>query len=141
MLWAHPKPITTAASWSSTPFYVVGEATAKALAAIGDVYGAGPLAPKDIRGGPQTGSSERLAHFILNDLPDKEEKRLLYLTGDKNRDTLPKILDESHVKLQSLQVYKTQGSSQFAKDLERVIKATSAGKSGHRFLYTLSDKW
>ena len=51
------------------------------------------LAPKDIRGGAESGTSEKLAHFILQDLPPSNEPRqLLYLTGDKNRDVLPSIL-------------------------------------------------
>jgi uroporphyrinogen-III synthase len=66
----------------------------------------------------------------MDDLPDVEGKRLLYLTGDKNRDTLPKILAAARVNLQSLQVYETQGSSTLAKDLERLVKSTPAGKTG-----------
>jgi uroporphyrinogen-III synthase len=115
-------------TWSSTPFYVVGEATSKAVSAIGETHGQGPFAPKDIRGGVQTGTSERLAHFILDDLPEREGKKLLYLTGDKNRDTLPKILTKGRVNLESLRVYETRGSSTFARDLEQVINSTPAGK-------------
>jgi len=118
------NPITVAINWSSIPFYVVGGATAKALAAVSDLCGPGP---NDIRGGSQTGTSERLAHFILDDIPEREGKKLLYLTGDKNRDTLPKILAEARVTLESLQVYETQGSSTFAKDLKSAIKSTPAG--------------
>jgi uroporphyrinogen-III synthase len=84
----------------------------------------------DIRGGSEAGTSERLAHFILNDLPEREGVKLLYLTGDKNRDTLPNILAESRVILDSAQVYATQGSSTFAEDLQKVIKSTPAGKLG-----------
>jgi hypothetical protein len=112
------------------PFYVVGEATAKALAAIGAICGPGPCTPSDIRGGSQTGTSERLAHFILNNLPEREGIKLLYLTGDKNRNTLPKILTERCVTLESLQVYETRSSSTFAKDLESVVKSTPAGNLG-----------
>ena len=118
------------------PFYVVGEATAKALAAVSEIYGPGPCTPSDIRGGIQTGTSERLAHFILNDLPEREGNKLLYLTGDKNRDTLPKILAGRCVALESLQVYETRSSSTFAKDLESVVTSTPAGNFGLRLSFT-----
>jgi len=118
------------------PFYVVGEATAKALAAVSEIYGPGPCTPSDIRGGTQTGTSERLAHFILNDLPEREGNKLLYLTGDKNRDTLPKILAGRCVALEPLRVYETRSSSTFAKDLESVVTSTPAGNLGLRLSFT-----
>jgi len=74
----------------------------------------------------QAGTSEKLAHYILHDLQrtgseasthDSRRNNLLYLTGDKNRDTLPKILHEGGIGLHSLQVYGTQGSSTFENDL------------------------
>ena len=100
------------------PFYVVGETTSAALSLIGTHYGNGRFVPKDIRGGSQTGKAESLAHFILKDLPDHDGAKLLYLTGDKNRDTLPKILAEGDVTLETLQVYKTRGSSTFPQDIK-----------------------
>ncbi|KAF7980455.1 hypothetical protein HWV62_38316 [Athelia sp. TMB] len=101
--------------WSTIPFYVVGAATHKALSSI--------PGEKSIRGGAQTGTSESLARFILDDLPqDKAAKRtLLYLTGDKNRDTLPAILAEGNIDLHSLKVYETRGSSNFAGDLKDAV--------------------
>ena len=110
--------------WTTVPFYVVGAATATALAAISTVAGATSLAPKDIRGAEESGTSERLAQFILTDLPSTgaHSRRLLYLTGDKNRDTLPKILKDGGVELVPLQVYGTQGSSTFAKDLGQELR-------------------
>jgi len=135
--WGHAvknvvqEPLGQVADWSSVPFYVVGDATAKALADVSELYGPGPSTPRDIRGGSQTGTSERLGHFILDDLPAKEGTKLLYLTGDKNRDTLPNILADAHVILESIQVYGTKGSSTFAKDLENVVKSIPAE----------SDRW
>ncbi|KAI8992799.1 tetrapyrrole biosynthesis uroporphyrinogen III synthase [Trametes punicea] len=110
--------------WSSIPFYAVGAATASALSAIGVAYPTSPYAPRDIRGGTESGTAEKLAHFILDDLartPSAENRTLLYLTGDKNRDTLPKILGGGGVNLDSLQVYATQGSSKFEQDLKEAL--------------------
>ncbi|KII83671.1 hypothetical protein PLICRDRAFT_119223 [Plicaturopsis crispa FD-325 SS-3] len=110
-----------AADWTTVPFYVVGPSTASAVADIGAVYGS-PLAPRIIRGGQETGTSERLAHYILNDISGSDSQaRMLYLTGDKNRDTLPTILRDGGVELDALQVYGTQGASAFPTDLKNAI--------------------
>ncbi|KIK71454.1 hypothetical protein GYMLUDRAFT_235777 [Collybiopsis luxurians FD-317 M1] len=99
-------------AWSRIPFYVVGSATA---ASLREIY----PEPGQIRG-EHTGTAEQLARFILDDLQD-DAKRLLYLTGDKNRDTLPSIMSEGHVELESLQVYGTCGSSRFPADLGEAL--------------------
>ncbi|EGO02967.1 hypothetical protein SERLA73DRAFT_119979 [Serpula lacrymans var. lacrymans S7.3] len=110
------------ADWSHVPFYVVGQATAAALARIRETYDSS-LSPKDIRGGAEAGTAERLAHFILEDLTRESGKSsLLSLTGDKNRDTLPSILKTGGVELDILQVYATQGSSKFTDDLDNVMR-------------------
>ena len=115
--------------WSAVPFYVVGEATAKALADIHEALGDSPFAPRDIRGGAESGTSGRLAHFIVDDLAKTTgSKRLFYLTGDKNRDTLPNILGDAGLELDSLQVYATQGSSTFAADLKNVLECRKPGE-------------
>ncbi|KAF8647567.1 hypothetical protein AX16_006624 [Volvariella volvacea WC 439] len=111
--------------WHETPFYVVGEATASQLSAIQKVHGpSSPYVPKDIRGAG-SGTGEQLAHFILEDLGDNRPARLLYLTGDKNRDTIPTILSGGGVELRPLQVYATQGSSSFGHDLEVALSKAS----------------
>ncbi|KAH8093076.1 tetrapyrrole biosynthesis uroporphyrinogen III synthase [Cristinia sonorae] len=116
------------ADWSTTPFYVVGEATASSLS---DLPPHPRLTPRIIRGASEGGTSEKLAHFILKDLDlegrsrdhdDVGKPTLLYLTGDKNRDTLPGILSEGGVELESLQVYGTVGSSRFGRDLEEGLR-------------------
>ncbi|PCH42904.1 tetrapyrrole biosynthesis uroporphyrinogen III synthase [Wolfiporia cocos MD-104 SS10] len=115
------------AAWANVPFYVVGEATEKALFQIREIVGKYPSVPRDIRGARDAGTSERLAHLILKDLSSdsKEGKRLLYLTGDKNRDTLPSILTDEGISLDSLQVYETRGSTKFADDLQKALYAFS----------------
>jgi len=113
---------TAAAPWSSIPFYAVGRTTAMLLLDIMKSHDT-PYAPKDVRGGEESGTSEKLAHFILSNLPsNRKDAKLLYLTGDKNRDTLPKILREGGVELQNLQVYGTQGSRTFESDLVKAIE-------------------
>lgn len=117
------------AEWPAVPFYAVGEATGRALSDIGETLGHSPYTPRDIRGRSETGTSEKLAHFILEDLsPATGSRKLLYLTGDKNRDTLPKILRDGGFELQSLQVYETRGSSDFPHDLSEVVGTAPAGK-------------
>jgi uroporphyrinogen-III synthase len=78
----------------------------------------------DVRG-QLSGNASTLASFIMGDF-DKPSK-LLYLTGDKNRDTLTHILQEGGISLESLQTYKTEGSSSFAKDLSTAIHTSSKG--------------
>ncbi|OSD03820.1 tetrapyrrole biosynthesis uroporphyrinogen III synthase [Trametes coccinea BRFM310] len=115
-------------TWAAVPFYAVGAATATALSSIGSAYPSSPHAPHDIRGGAESGTAEKLAHFILADLarsPTRHGKTLLYLTGDKNRDTLPRILSEGGLELESLQVYATQGSSTFDADLQDRLRETA----------------
>lgn len=116
------------ADWSKTPFYAVGEATASALADMCREFSDSPFVPRDIRGGVESGTSEKLAHFILKDLSSTTgSRRLLYLTGDKNRDTLPRILQDGNFELASLQVYETRGSSTFAADLKTALDAVPSG--------------
>ncbi|KAG6335080.1 hypothetical protein ID866_4008 [Astraeus odoratus] len=118
-------------TWGSVPFYVVGEATASAAAELRTRLPS-RFVSYDIRGGSQSGTAQELAHFILNDLPagrdESPPRALLYLTGDKNRDTLPNILTSQDIVLHTLQVYATQGSSSFPRDLETALERVSAGK-------------
>ncbi|KAJ7034960.1 tetrapyrrole biosynthesis, uroporphyrinogen III synthase [Mycena alexandri] len=104
--------------WSFTPFYVV---------AIRQAHPNSPFAPLHIRG-ESSGTSEQLAKFIVSDLessPLPKGKRLLYLTGDKNRDTLPDILHARNIELSPLQVYQTQGSSSFSDDLKLALEPSA----------------
>ncbi|KAK0232124.1 tetrapyrrole biosynthesis, uroporphyrinogen III synthase [Armillaria nabsnona] len=73
----------------------------------------------DIRG-ESSGTAEWLANFILAEQP-RPATKLLYLIGDKNRDTLSNILGGAGVSLHSLKVYETQGSSTFSQYLKGII--------------------
>ena len=106
-----------AQNWSQTPFYTVGPASASLLASLAGGSGSQPsparasLCPCDIRGA-ESGNAEQLARFILRDLDQAEPQTLLYLTGDKNRDTLSSIIQGEEgglATLKSEQVYATAG--------------------------------
>ena len=113
------------------PFYAIGEATASAAA---ELRAALPsrLVPGDTRGQAQSGTAEQLAHFILSDLSARTDgsavRKLLYLMGDKNRDTLTNILSSAGIVLDALQVYATHGSPSFPHDLKNAIENVQAGK-------------
>ncbi|KIY67528.1 tetrapyrrole biosynthesis, uroporphyrinogen III synthase [Cylindrobasidium torrendii FP15055 ss-10] len=92
------------------PFYVVGKATAAALRAV--------LPRANIRG-EHSGNAEQLGPFILDDLNPSDHRPLLYLTGDKNRETLPSIL-QPRLKLKPLRVYHTTGATSFPVDLRKL---------------------
>ncbi|PBK70585.1 tetrapyrrole biosynthesis, uroporphyrinogen III synthase [Armillaria solidipes] len=92
------------------PFYVVGKATASTLRSS--------MPNADIRG-EYSGTAEQLANFILAEQP--RLTKLLYLTGDKNRDTLPNIFGGAGVFLHSLKVYGTQGNSTFSQQLKGIV--------------------
>lgn len=111
------------------PFYVIGETTASAAAELRTTLPS-RLVPGDIRGREQSGTAEQLAHFISSDLSIRTDtaKKLLYLTGDKNRDTLPNILTSEGIILDALQVYATDGSSSFRYDLKNALEKAPAGK-------------
>ncbi|KAI0742477.1 tetrapyrrole biosynthesis, uroporphyrinogen III synthase [Daedaleopsis nitida] len=126
---------SSASSWSAIPFYAVGPSTASALITIEHSFPSSLYVPYDVRGGDEAGTSEKLAHFIVSDLagtPVEGEgeghgrKKLLYLTGDKNRDTLPAILTQASLELDSLQVYATQGSTRFEEDLANALNGVQA---------------
>ncbi|KAL1693075.1 tetrapyrrole biosynthesis, uroporphyrinogen III synthase [Schizophyllum commune] len=121
--WKRAVQLTAAPSdgWATTPFYAVGRATAVALRAIAD----SPAAPRDIRG-EDSGTGEQLARFIVDDVRGGDAgrghpARLLYLTGDKNRDTVPSILTEAGISFEPLQVYGTCGAPDFEQRLDDAL--------------------
>jgi len=99
--------------WRAVRFYTVGPATAAMLARL-------PNPPCDVRG-TDSGTAERLAHIIVQDAARNE--RLLYLTGDKNRDTLSRMVREGlgDGVLSELRVYATRGVLDFERHLSRAL--------------------
>lgn len=117
--------------WGKVRFYAVGPATAAQLARL-------PHPPRDVRG-TESGTAERLARFIVQDA--KRGERLLYLTGDKNRDTLPRVVREGlggEDVLQELRVYATRGVENFEHTLARALEGAT-GKFVRRVAENVND--
>lgn len=108
---------------------MVGETTATALTDLRRQYSNSPYTPRNILGGGESGTAEKLAHYILkhHSIQDGSHPTFLYLTGDKNRDTLPSILTAGGISLRPLQVYETRGSSTFARDLDEALSKLPSG--------------
>lgn len=113
------------------PFYAVGPTTAENLRNVASKHEVPrSLSPSIVRGGSETGSGEKLAHFIINDLTGHSDKSpptlpLLYLTGDKTADTIPRLLDSVGLSVQPCQVYETRASTTFDSDFTALLdKAT-----------------
>jgi uroporphyrinogen-III synthase len=105
--------------WGKVRFYAVGPATAAQLARL-------PNPPRDVRG-TESGTAERLAQYIVQDA--KRGERLLYLMGDKNRDTLPRVIREGlggEEALKELRVYATRG----VENIEHTVARALEGATG-----------
>ncbi|KJA22650.1 hypothetical protein HYPSUDRAFT_66868 [Hypholoma sublateritium FD-334 SS-4] len=126
LLQADHEGKSVLASWESVPFYVVGKATSAALQETFSTFARLGVGSPDIRG-ESTGSAVSLAPLILNDLKERPAN-LLYLTGDKNRDTLPRLLEDGGMSLQFLQVYETCGSPSFPETLSAAISSSPVNK-------------
>jgi uroporphyrinogen-III synthase len=106
----------------------VGQATASALSSIRTTYDYTPYSPGPTLG-ESSGTGEQLANFILSSEGRSRPKNVLYLTGDKNRDTVPRILGEAGIVVNPVKVYETKFSSNFAQDLEAALQSVSKGLS------------
>jgi len=115
--------------WRAMRFYAVGPATAAALLAQL------PNPPQDVRG-TESGTAEQLARYIVHDAT--REERLLYLTGDKNRETLSRVVREGlgEGALRELRVYATQGVRDFESCLTRALQ----GETGKFLPFFLSSR-
>ncbi|EJD34884.1 tetrapyrrole biosynthesis, uroporphyrinogen III synthase [Auricularia subglabra TFB-10046 SS5] len=115
--------LADASGWSCTPFYAVGDSTARALTALATVLPR-PLAPNTslILGAAESGTGEALAHYIVDEYRRRNDPHgLLELVGDKNKDTLPSILRAAGISSQRLQVYGTGPSRTFERDLAHTV--------------------
>lgn len=83
-----------AESWKGRKAYAVGPKTAERLRAVG-------LEPR----GHSAGDAEALASYIVDDAP---AAHLLFLSGNRRRDTLPDGLRDGGVPFDELVVYETQ---------------------------------
>jgi uroporphyrinogen-III synthase len=74
--------------------------------------------------GEGSGTGEALAKLIIDDQADRGPKLpLLYLTGDKNRDTLPTLVKAAGIDLEPLQVYGTRGSQSFPAGVKELLQS------------------
>ncbi|KAG8855479.1 hypothetical protein FRB91_002086 [Serendipita sp. 411] len=132
--------------WEDIPFYVVGKATEEALMACPP-----PYSPRQILGG-NSGSGDTLADFIVSSYVPKVGENLggstsssndsqglhlplLYLVGDKNRDTIPKKLSQAILRCHKLQVYETSPVADLSnrlKDVTSTINETTSGEETTR---------
>ncbi|GAA6024023.1 hypothetical protein JCM10207_004492 [Rhodosporidiobolus poonsookiae] len=132
-----PSSPTRTRTRTRIPFFVVGHGTRTALLERLDP----PHRPieEDVLGAEESGTGEALARFILDRFEADAQpgtadagreggapKRLLYLTGDKNRDVLPSLLSSSStITLTPLQVYATAPVPTFPSDLAALLSALS----------------
>ncbi|KAL8833302.1 MAG: hypothetical protein Q9170_004361 [Blastenia crenularia] len=114
----------------SVPLYAVGPATALALDTIRQRY----LPHCTIRGGDNAGTAELLAGLILNDYRSSSsepaisgKKKLLFLTGAKHRDIIPKTLTSSEegIDVETMIVYSSTESQSFASDISTALGETA----------------
>jgi len=106
--------------WSAVRFYVVGRTTGNVLRKVP----ASPFtpSPQNIIG-EGSGTGEALAELIIEDQGRRTPKLpLLYLTGDKNRDTLPKLVKAAGLDLEPLRVYGTRGSQNFSTGVKELLQ-------------------
>jgi uroporphyrinogen-III synthase len=113
-----------ASSWSDIPFYTVGKASEKSLKACPPCK----YSPGLIIGANETGTGEALAHYILEHHSAYDTSLpLLYLTGDKNRDTVPVTLAEGGLVTTPTQVYETGKRDGLEADLNDTISTILSG--------------
>jgi uroporphyrinogen-III synthase len=93
-------------------------------------------APLEILGAQRAGTGEKLARLIVETYdkssnPETEEDprpNFLYLTGDKNRETIPDVLSKAGFNYHKMQVYETFSASGLSAELVKVALQMQAGK-------------
>jgi len=115
-----PAPNLSVVDWTTIPFYVVGTTTGNVLRKMPT----SPFTPSSQNIlGEGSGTGEALAKLIIEDQGKRIPKfPLLYLTGDKNRDTLPKLVKAAGLDLEPLQVYGTRGSQNFSMGVKELLQ-------------------
>jgi uroporphyrinogen-III synthase len=142
-------------SWQKIPFYAVGPATAASLTRL---HPSIRPHPSLILGADESGSAERLAGFIRTShkktqqqqqQPTKSTFPLLYLVGDKRKDSLPSLLSEQGIEMHEIQAYETYQSPTFEADYSALLDDNSQNSfewiiffspSGAKLLFPLLSK-
>ncbi|XP_034254247.1 uroporphyrinogen-III synthase [Thrips palmi] len=83
--------------WSSVPAYVVGEGTGKVLWEKFEIPSVGQ----------DSGSAQKLAHFIRKEHTDGNRKPLLFPSADLKRNALQEMLTEAGISVDVVTSYKT----------------------------------
>lgn len=117
-------------------FYVVGPATERAVREVRDKW----LPGCRVAGGEEAGSGEVLGRIMIGEGEEAYREReggrlkpVLFLTGEKRRDVLPKMLmdpglDEGRrVKVDEMVVYETKELEEFEFGFGRVLRETEGG--------------
>ncbi|KAM0786173.1 hypothetical protein ACM66B_006980 [Microbotryomycetes sp. NB124-2] len=133
-----PTSTTSTADWSDVPFYVVGNPCKDALMCLPNGQSWKPR-PELVLGASESGTGEKLANYIVNrtfeqlqqqqnfgSTSRKTTKPFLWLVGDKNRDTVPNILERAGFQAERLQVYETSFCQDFEKVLDTVLDEAAA---------------
>jgi uroporphyrinogen-III synthase len=109
----------------TSTFYVVGQATCTALAAL---QLSCPIKGQD------TGNGEALAAFILNEYKESLARLdLLFMVGETRRDIIPKTLQseslpkERRIRVNEVEVYKSVENSDFPRLFKEVASRTEDG--------------
>ncbi|KAI5480000.1 uroporphyrinogen-III synthase [Pseudohyphozyma bogoriensis] len=111
--------------WDAVPFFVVGKGTRDAL-----LKGDGRrnrIAEDKVLGAEETGTGDKLARFIVQHFAltagssTTTALPLLYLVGDKNKDTIEVVLRSAGIGVERLQVYETTKTTEFDEKLEGIL--------------------
>lgn len=135
-----PKPESAGSTSPGFSLFTVGPATHSSLEEAIRGSGLPPLAASVITG-KEAGTGENLAHAILDHFNNRENKQkadsndndrrhlpLLFLTGKKHRDSIPKILQSKdlpvneRVPVEEVIVYETQVRGCFDEDFEMAVR-------------------
>lgn len=113
-----------AGGWEELPFFVVGKATSDALLGLQDC----PTTPERVLGA-ESGTGERLAHYMREwfgaEHGEGDRKPLLYLVGDKNKETIQQLLWDGRIETDRVQVYETEIIESFGANLETALDSFS----------------
>lgn len=137
--------------WSTTPFYVVGQKTARVLSGDDTILLDSKYRPRILLGAKESGTGAKLAEFILLDYagrnsavsaPEKSSDPawlpLLYLTGDKTTGSLMNTLErDKRIHAITHQVYRTWPRTEFDQDFDR-LRDRIATASELRWVYFVS---
>ncbi|ORY72888.1 tetrapyrrole biosynthesis, uroporphyrinogen III synthase [Leucosporidium creatinivorum] len=140
--------------WQQLPFFVVGQPTAEALLGMEDC----PTRRERVLGA-ESGTGDKLARYIRRHVASAEQeqegeqeqkqkqkqkqKPLLYLVGDKNKETITEILladeggekgegegeGEGGIRTERVQVYETEVVDSFGEDLQRALQGIACTAS------------